>query len=135
MKKLKNILVVIFLSTLFIISMTGCTQRQSARINLDITIRRDQKVDASFLVAVLKDMAEYQFFSTEDLRDMKARGWDYKLYSEDDYLGYVFTIQDKELSEIVNAVGGVASSLFIIKSPSMMWLMLHMSCRLSQKKS
>ena len=80
-------------------------------------------------------MAEYQFFSTEDLRDMKARGWDYKLYSEDDYLGYVFTIQDKELSEIVNAVGGVASSLFIIKSPSMMWLMLHMSCRLSQKKS
>lgn len=110
MKITKKILIMTFLSMLLAFSITGCSYSQSARINLDITIRRDQKVDASFLVAVLKDMAEYQFFSTEDLRDMKARGWDYKLYSEDDYLGYVFTIQDKELSEIVNAVDGVETS-------------------------
>ncbi len=110
MNRLIKICKITFFSVLLAVLLTGCSSKQSARINLDITIRRDQKVDASLLFAVLKEMAEYQFFSTEDLRDMKARGWDYRLYSEDDYLGYVFTIQDQDLSEIVNAVDGVETS-------------------------
>ncbi|MBP3196913.1 MAG: hypothetical protein J6N21_07895 [Butyrivibrio sp.] len=110
MKKIKKIWLALLLSILLAVSLTGCSYRQSARINLDITIKRNQKVDVAFLVAVLKEMAEYQFFSTEDLRDMKARGWDYKLYSEADYLGYVFTIQDQDLNSIVNAVDGVETS-------------------------
>jgi hypothetical protein len=110
MKKIKKIWLALVLSMLLAVSLTGCSYRQSARINLDITIKRNQKVDVAFLVAVLKEMAEYQFFSTEDLRDMKARGWDYKLYSEDDYLGYVFTIQDQDLNAIINAVDGVETS-------------------------
>lgn len=103
-------LITTLLAVFIAVSLTGCSSRQSARINLDITIRRNQKVDASLLFAVLKEMAEYQFFSSEELRDMKARGWDYRLYTEDDYLGYVFTIKDQELSNIVSAVDGIETS-------------------------
>ena len=111
MKIIRKVCILLAFSAFIAILLTGCSYNQSARISLDITVKRNQKVDASFLCAVLQEMAEYQFFESEDLRNMKERGWDYRLYNQDGYLGYVFTIEDVELSSLISAVDGVETGL------------------------
>ncbi|AOZ95341.1 LppM family (lipo)protein [Butyrivibrio hungatei] len=111
MKSVKKTLflgVILILTSIF---LAGCTTKQSARLDFDITIKRNQKVDISVLCAVLQEMVTDEFLSTEDLRDMKSRGWEYKLYNQDEYLGYVFTMTDQRLADVVHSAESMEPSL------------------------
>lgn len=103
MKNIKYVLVALIL----MFALTGC-----ARLNIDITIKENGKVDCEMLCAVIEDFAnDSDMPSDDEIADLERDGWVYTPYSQEGYVGYTMTIKDKDLNDMFDSVGSAESGL------------------------
>ena len=93
MKKRVHLLIAFML----IFVLTGC-----ARINIDVNIKEDGKVDTSVLYAFIEAAASGTDMLTDaDIKDLTDEGWEYSAYNEDGYIGYTLNIKDEDIRDLV----------------------------------
>lgn len=110
MKKRIPLLIAIML--IFVLS--GC-----ARINVDINIKQDGKVDMSMMYAFIEAAAEgADMLSDDDIKDLTDEGWDYAVYDEDGYKGYTLSIRDQNIKDLMAEVNDSESDLGVGESMS-----------------
>ena len=86
MKKIRLIVITMLLAFI----MTGC-----ARINIDINVKSNGKVDMEMLYAMMEDYAdESDMLSDKEIKKMEDEGWKYSKYSQDGYVGYTISVKD-----------------------------------------
>lgn len=103
MKKIRLIVITMLLAFI----MTGC-----ARINIDINVKSNGKVDMEMLYAMMEDYAdESDMLSDKEIKKMEDEGWKYSKYSQDGYVGYTISVKDKDLKEITDEVGDEEGAL------------------------
>lgn len=87
--------------------LTGCV-----RMNLDINIKENGKVDANMLCAYVEDFAsEADLPSDDEITEMESDGWTYKPYSQDGYVGYTVSISDVDMDQLLENSSGSNSAL------------------------
>lgn len=96
MKKRLNMLVIILL----VFVLTGC-----ARINIDINVKENGKVDMSMLYAFMEAAANgTDMLSDYEIKELTDEGWEYAEYKEDGYVGYTLTVKDKSIEDLLDEV-------------------------------
>ena len=104
------------------VSLSSCM-----KMEVDITIKNNGKMDAKILYAVSEQvmaMAESDEFgySEEDLAEMKKNGWKVEEYREDGYFGYVMTqnnVSTKAIRQaLANDEGDSSASEMLTKNGS-----------------
>ncbi|MCR5403558.1 MAG: zinc ribbon domain-containing protein [Butyrivibrio sp.] len=89
-----------FLTALvLVLLLTGC-----ARINIDVNIKENGKVDMSMLYAFIEAASEgTEILSAEDIKELTDEGWEYADYNEDGYVGYTLNIKDRDIKDLEQA--------------------------------
>ena len=84
--------------------LTSCV-----RMEMDFTIKKNGKVDASILYAVdtsmgsMSDLDDAGLTAPEDLEDMREEGWDVQPYSDGTYQGYRMTRKNVEMKDALDS--------------------------------
>ncbi len=103
MKNIRFILVTLVMMFM----LTGC-----ARFRVDFDIKKNGKVDATMLYAVMESLAgEGGMMSEDEIADMEKSGWKCDPYSEDGYVGYTMSIKDQSINDLAGSVEGSGNGL------------------------
>ncbi len=113
----KRILVTL-LAVLLAVSLTGCV-----KMKMDVTVKMNGKIDASVLLAIdgsmgeLSDLSEYGY-SSDDMEELREKGWDVQPYKEDPFVGYRISKKDLDPSELGEASGFDTPGAALIRNGS-----------------
>lgn len=92
--------IIIIMTFMLVFILTGC-----ARINIEMNIKDNGKVDMSMLYAFIEAAAEgTDMLSDGDVEDLVEDGWEYAPYNQDGYVGYTLNVKDKDLKELIDEV-------------------------------
>lgn len=98
MKRIRYMLLTIVLAYV----LTGCV-----RLEYDIDIKKNGTFDATVIYAVMESYSDDDEMSSEEISQMEEQGWEYETYSEDGYVGYLFTKKKVPLNEdMFSSLGG-----------------------------
>ncbi len=115
---MKKRALMVLLALLLAVLLTGCV-----KMEMDVTVKMNGKIDASVLLAIdgsmgeLSDLSEYGY-SSDDMEELREKGWDVQPYKEDPFVGYRISRKDLDPSELGEASGFDTSGAALIRNGS-----------------